>query len=845
MDVMTLAAKLTLNTSEFDSNLTSSEKTMKGLTASGVALGHVVAGAVTAAAKATADFGKDIVQTGMDFDAAMSQVKALGQLENDDFIKVRKRAMQLGESTKFTAAQVAEAFSYMALAGWDTQEMLDGIDGVLNLAAASGEDLGRTSDIVTDAITAMGLTAKDSTHFVDVLAQASANSNTTVAQMGEAFKYLATTGGVLHYSIEDVATTLGLLANSGIKATQAGTSMRQILNTLINPSKKAAEAMSALGISLFDPKTNARKPLAQVLKELRTVFKEAGLELEEGFDPEEIQSKLDNLNKWYDEESAKIEKMKSGQKKAQKELDKTYGERFLEEITPNKAFLAKLGDIGGLRGISSLFAIMGASDEDFDKLTKAINNSEGAAGKMSTTMLDNLQGDITILNSAMEGLKIIVSDSFKDQLRTFVQTLTEEIGNLNTAFQENGALGMFVNLADWVVNGITDALKNDEITGEGANDFGEALGDFVGRTIQKLVTNAPELISGLFNAGVNLASGLIEGLFSGLFGTGEGTVPGMILDAEKMESDALQKATQSSTQAKGILEYMDSLKEQYGDAAENTEAWAAALEELKKVYPAINQYIAEEGGNLSATNQSLMEYIENSNKRVVQEAKQKALQKYIDAYSQSEQDLTTAKIDKEIEQKKADEARKSIVDIIKQFQANFTGEGMSIDQLVYAAQAEAGDNKELQDKIKALAKVYNDSTQAVNEADAKIQELEQSTAMLKTAMDNAAAALANMEAAANSFQPYGEWANNYYGGNSNAKGLWSVPYDNYISRLHRGEMILPRTEADRYRAGVGSPGSYVSNINFGGVTVANNIDIQSMAAKIAAVNRRAVRGFGG
>ena len=238
MDVMTLAAKLTLNTSEFDANLSSSEKEMKGMTSGGVAWGNIISQAVTKAARATLNFGKNVIQVGADFDTAMSQVKALGQLENDDFIKVRKRAMELGESTKFTAAQVAEAFSYMALAGWDTDEMLAGIDGVLNLAAASGEDLGRTSDIVTDAITAMGLTAKDSSHFVDVLAQASANSNTTVAQMGEAFKYLATTGGVLDYSIEDVATTLGLLANNGIKASQAGTSMRQILNTLINPIRK-------------------------------------------------------------------------------------------------------------------------------------------------------------------------------------------------------------------------------------------------------------------------------------------------------------------------------------------------------------------------------------------------------------------------------------------------------------------------------------------------------------------------------------------------------------------------------------------------------------------------------
>lgn len=807
MDVMTLAAKLTLNTSEFDANLSSSEKEMKGMTSGGVAWGNIISQAVTKAARATLNFGKNVIQVGADFDTAMSQVKALGQLENDDFIKVRKRAMELGESTKFTAAQVAEAFSYMALAGWDTDEMLAGIDGVLNLAAASGEDLGRTSDIVTDAITAMGLTAKDSSHFVDVLAQASANSNTTVAQMGEAFKFLATTGGVLDYSIEDVATTLGLLANNGIKASQAGTSMRQILNTLINPSKKAGEAMEKLGISLFDPETNARKPLAQVLQEFRDVFKDAGLQLEEGFDPAELEKRIEEVNAWYDQEVEKINSdtstSKSSKNKLLKALEKEYASKLFDAENPNQAFLAKLGDIGGLRGISSLFAIMNSTDEDFEQLTKAINDSEGAAGKMAETMLDNLEGDITILNSAMDGLKIIVSDSFKEQLRSFVQTLTEEIGNLNEAFQENGVLGMFVNLADWVINGITDALTDASVTGEGATKFGTAIGDFVGRTVAHLVEKAPELISGLFNAGINLAGGLIEGLFAGLFGTGEGTVPGMILSAEQMEADALKQATASSTQAKGILEYMDSLKDKYGDAAENTEEWATALERLKSVYPEINQFIAEEGGNLSATNASLMEYIENNNKRIEQEAKKKALQKYIDAYSEAQQAQTSAEIEREIALSEAGEARSRLVSYVSSHAGNedFTGKGLTFEQVEFAARSVANEFGESQTEIDALSKVYNENKSKAEEAGAKIEELAQSTVLLKAAMDNAESALAKLEASAGSFTTYGQWANDHYSKNSNAKGLWDVPYDDYVTTLHRGEMVLNATRAREYREG--------------------------------------------
>ena len=471
MDVMTLAAKLTLNTSEFNSGLNQSEKELKGLTSGGVAWGNLVARTVEKAGKAVVDFGKKTVKVGMDFDSQMSQVKALGQLEDDEFTKVRDKAMELGKKTKFTATQVAEAFSYMALAGWDTQDMLNGIDGVLNLAAASGEDLGRTSDIVTDALTAMGLTAKDTNHFVDVLAQASANSNTSVGQMGEAFKYLATTGGVLDYTIDDVALALGLLANNGIKAGQAGTSMRRILSTLISPTEEASAAMRDLGISLFDPETNARKPLGQVLKEFRDVFKEAGLQLEEGFDPEEIGQRIEELDAWYDEERKKIESDSGKDARTKNKLlgalAEQYSSKLFDTQNPNQAFLSKLSDIGGLRGVSSLFAIMGTTDEDFEKLSKQIENSNGAAEDMATTMLDNLEGDVTIMKSAFEGLQIAISDEFKEKARSFVQNLTNEIGKLNEVFETGGLSAVVGTLAGDLVNGVVDFVtKNpDKITG--------------------------------------------------------------------------------------------------------------------------------------------------------------------------------------------------------------------------------------------------------------------------------------------------------------------------------------------------------------------------------------------
>lgn len=480
MDAFTLVAKLTLNRDEFDLGLKqvegslNSNETKGTFSAWGVTVGNLASQAFTKVFKAGVNFMKSVLTTGMDFDQMMDTVKAVRQMSEKDFELVRQKAIDLGASTKFTAEEVGEAFYYMGVAGWDAEKMLSGIEGVLDLAAASGENLGTVSDIVTDAITAMGLTAEDTARFVNVLAAASSNSNTTVSMMGEAFKYLATTGGVLEYSIEDVATVLGLLANNGIKATQAGTSMRQILNTLINPSKDAADAMNKLGLSLFDPKTNARKPLGQVVEEMRQIFADAGLQISEGFDAGELQNRLDKLNEWYDAEYEKIEQMSSGKKKALKELEKNYKEKFTEQITPNQAFLSKLGDIGGLRGISALFALMNSNDNDVNQLIDAVNKSsegKGTAKEMADIMLDNLKGDITLLTSAVDGLKVALFDEIKSDTRDFVQMVTDGITGL-TNLIKHGKWTWTVE--DEEQEAINDAERN-AIEASGLVDYMDSL----------------------------------------------------------------------------------------------------------------------------------------------------------------------------------------------------------------------------------------------------------------------------------------------------------------------------------------------------------------------------------
>lgn len=478
MDAFTLVAKLTLNKDEFDQGLKqvegsmNSNETKGSFSAWGVTVGNLAAQAFTKVFKAGVNFMKSVLTTGMDFDQMMSSVKAVGNMGEQEFERVRQKAIDLGASTKFTAEEVGEAFYYMGLAGWNTEEMLSGIDGVLNLAAASGEDLGTVSDIVTDAITAMGLSADDTARFVNVLAAASTNSNTTVGMMGEAFKYLATTGGVLEYSIEDVATVLGLLANNGIKASQAGTSMRQILNTLIAPSDKAANAMNELGLSLFEVGTDKRKPLMQVVEELRQIFADADFDLN-GKPMEQVQGQIDELNAWYDTQKQALEARKATKKEFD-DLDEEYKKELNGIAHFNEDFLAKLSDIGGLRGISALFALMKSTDEDVNQLVDAVNKSsegKGTAKEMADIMLDNLKGDITLLKSAVDGLKIAVFDELKENTRDYVQMVTDGITGL-TNLIKHGKWTWTVE--DEEQEAINDAERN-AIEASGLVDYMDSL----------------------------------------------------------------------------------------------------------------------------------------------------------------------------------------------------------------------------------------------------------------------------------------------------------------------------------------------------------------------------------
>ena len=323
--------------------------------------------------------GTIAVKTGADFDAAMSKVAAVSGATGSEMDALREKAREMGSKTKFSASEAADAMNYMAMAGWKTNDMLSGIEGIMNLAAASGEDLASTSDIVTDALTAFGLSASDSGHFADILAAASSNANTNVSMMGETFKYAAPVLGSLGYSAEDSAIAIGLMANAGIKSSQAGTALRSAITNLAKPTGTVASAMKQYGISLTDS-SGKMYSLRELMEQLR--------------------QKLGGLS---EAEQAQV-----------------------------------AASLFGKEAMSGMLAIINGSPADFEKLSNAIDTCSdtvdgynGTTEKMAAVMQDNLAGQVTILKSQLEELAISFSDILMPTIRSIVSRIQELVDKLN------------------------------------------------------------------------------------------------------------------------------------------------------------------------------------------------------------------------------------------------------------------------------------------------------------------------------------------------------------------------------------------------------------------------------
>lgn len=326
-----------------------------------------------------AAIGTAAVKTTADFDSSMSNVGAISGATGKDFDSLRDKAREMGAKTKFSASEAADAMSYMAMAGWKTGDMLDGIEGIMYLAAASGEDLATSSDIVTDALTAMGYSAKDSGRLADVMAAASSNANTNVSLMGETFKYAAAVAGSYGYSMEDTALATGLMANAGIKGTQAGTALRSIMSRLATDAGASSTSLGALGILTqklgveFYNADGSMRPFRDVILDTRKAW--SGLTQEE---------QANYANK-----------------------------------------------IAGKNAMSGWLALMNASETDVTKLATAIDNCDGTAEDMANTMQDNLNGQLTILKSALEELAIQIGDALMPTIRGIVTKLQEFVAKLS------------------------------------------------------------------------------------------------------------------------------------------------------------------------------------------------------------------------------------------------------------------------------------------------------------------------------------------------------------------------------------------------------------------------------
>lgn len=441
----------------------------KGLTASTVAISAVSAALSTCAGYA--------IKVGSDFEAGMSNVEAISSASAqsvttasgemvDGLTALTEKAKEMGATTKFSATESSQALNYMAMAGWDAQAMYDGLAGIMTLAAASGEDLATTSDIVTDALTAFGMQASESGHFADVLAQVSASANTNVGLLGETFKYVAPLCGTMGYSAEDASIAIGLMANSGIKGSQAGTALKTAIANMAAPTKAMAAQMAALGIEITNS-DGSSKSLMEVMQNLRTSF--------------------DGLS---ESEQA-----------------------------------AAASTIFGKESMSGMLAVINASDEDFAKLTESIYNCDGAAEQMAATMQDNLQGQITILKSGVEGLGIAVYEKLQEPLKNLAVKGQEYIGQLTDAFNSGGFSGLVSEIGNVLADAVSMVMTYAPKLVDAAVDCIDA---FIGGISSALPAIAPAavqigttLIEGiikvvpqLLSAGVQLLTALVEGAAS-------------------------------------------------------------------------------------------------------------------------------------------------------------------------------------------------------------------------------------------------------------------------------------------------------------------------------------------
>lgn len=568
---------------------------------------------------AVGGIGAAAIKTTADFDESMSNVSAISGATGEDFDKLRDKAREMGAETKFSASEAADAMSYMAMAGWKTDDMLNGISGIMDLAAASGADLATTSDIVTDALTGMGYTAADAGRLADVMAAASSNANTNVEMMGETFKYVAPVCGSLGYSMEDTALAVGLMANSGIKASQAGTQLRSAITNMVKPTEAMEGIMNELGIEIAN-EDGSMKSLDETLKILRESFAVtteeqkaqrlatleqqavsegygdslAGLTEEEkyfqlamyaGQEQVKNMSEAQFKKQAMDKLGIKVTK-KTNKAQVAQNLALALGTQSLEGLTQEQQS-AYAATLFGKEAMSGMLAIINASEEDYNKLSDAIANSNGAAKSMSETMQDNLNGQLTILKSQLQEAAIAIGDALIPKIRALVSKIQE--------------------WTDWF-NQLDESQKEMVVT---VGLIAAAIGPLL-IAIGKVSTGIGAIMSAVTALGPTLAALSAAGGPIMLTAAALGAIALAAHDAKERTKEYYDKAVELTDQERINKEKVDELYSSYEfmnqrreDAASSAEAEAQKEQELFRQL----QDITDENGNVKAGYEERAKYI--------------------------------------------------------------------------------------------------------------------------------------------------------------------------------------------------------------------------------------------
>ena len=639
--------------------------------------------------KQVAEFSYD---AGASFEASMSKVQAISGATGADLDELTAKAKEMGATTMFSATEAADALQYMAMAGWKADEMISGLPAIMDLAAASGENLATVSDIVTDDLTAFGLSAEDAGHFADVLAAASSNANTNVSMMGETFKYAGATAGAMGYDIEDLAVATGLMANAGIKASNAGTALRSIITRMAKPTKESQAAMDKFGVSLDDGQGHMYS-FMEIMEKLRDGF--------------------------------------SGLTEAEK--------------AQYAAMLA------GKTGMSGLLAVVNASESDFQKLVGSIENCNGAAKEMADVMQDNLKGKITILQSALEGLGISVYDVFSDDLKTGVEAATGAIDRLHDSV-ENGDIGVSLNkMSDALGNMIENAVELGEdvlpvlidaftwILDHGATVAGTIAGIMAFKTTMDVAAGAVAAFNAvcaanpyvLLAAGIAALSGALIGLIADTAKANEAVEEinehygklNQSIDDYCKKSD--EKKASLEAEEKASMKLVDELAELQSKThltSEEQVRQKAIIDELNTQYPDLNLAIDDQTGKLNMSTDAIRNNIdallEQSKALAAQEDMVEIAKKLYDAEKQ------VADIEKQQEEtmKEVSEARQQAVDELEEYGRVTDETQEKVTAATENQEAYAQQLQETQNNIEELTERYQTAADYVSEANEQMVE---------------------------------------------------------------------------------------------------------------------------